>query len=148
MLVAGAVGCEHGLVGGRNGVAFASDLCGNSLEDLRGQTRVHEHRQLGLPKHIDKAGGYYFAHSINGLLTGSNQQVSNGRDPPCANPNLPGVPGRARSINNARIGDDDVETFTLSSCNGGTGRALRKERSHAGKDQQGNDCNAHQGPHL
>ncbi len=55
MVVAAAVGRDHRLIQRCGGIAFAGDLGGDSLKDLRRHFRLDQHRQFRLAQHVDEA---------------------------------------------------------------------------------------------
>src|SRR5205085_3452905 len=97
------------VVHGRDGFAFAGNLGGDALIDFRRQARVDENRQLGLAKHVDKAGSDHLAASVKGAPTGSGGEVADGRDFSASNANVTREPGGACAIDDSAMGNDDVE---------------------------------------
>ncbi len=92
----------------RCGAAFAGDLGGDALKDFRWQARIDENSELGLAEHVDESGSDNHAVSIDGARALSGGEIADSGDPAITNPDVAGIPGGARAVNDAAVGDDDV----------------------------------------
>ncbi len=73
--------------------AFAGDLGGDALIDLRRQVRVHQDGQFRLAQHVDESGRDHHAVRIDGALRGRAFQVADGGDLAGANGDIAAYQG-------------------------------------------------------
>ena len=74
-------------------LAFAGDLRGDALEDLRRHLRVDEQGELGLPEHVDEARRDDPAGRIDAPLRGGLIEPADGGDAAAADADIRRVPG-------------------------------------------------------
>ena len=118
MVVAVAVGRDHRLIQRRGGVAFAGDLGGDSLKDLRRHLWLDQHRQFRLAQHVDEARRDDLAMGIDRLFARGSFQIANRRDVPRTDANVGRIPRRAGAIHHMPVHDHDVERLGRSGSRG------------------------------
>ena len=109
MIVLLLIGTENGVVQRGDGFALAGDFRGDPLENLRRQAGVDKDGVLRLSEHVDETGSNNHAACIDGASTSSGAEISNGGNLSAANSDIAHIPRRARAIDDAAVGDDDIE---------------------------------------
>ena len=100
---------DHPIIDRGNGCSFARNLGRHALSDLAGGAVVDEHAELGLTQHIDEARGH---DEVGGVDAGPGRccaQIADRFDPVALNPDVAAKPGGAGAVDDASVGDDDVE---------------------------------------
>ena len=109
VLVTLLVGSDDGVILRRDRAAFASNLRGDALVNLRRQSGFDEDGQLRLAQHVDEARSHDHAAGVDGSIPWSSSKIPNGRNFSGANPDVARIPRRSGAIDDVAICDDDVE---------------------------------------
>ena len=70
--------------------------------------RIDQDGQLGLPQHVDEAGGHHHPVRVDGSLGGGARQIADRRNAAVTNADVAGVPGRTGAVDDAAVADDGV----------------------------------------
>ena len=114
VLVGGAVSLDDGIIQRRCRIAFAGDLGGDALVNLRGQSGIDQDRHLGLAQHVDETRGNHLALSVDGPRSRRGAQIADGGNFPVANSDVTRIPRRSGAIDDVAVGDDQVELWRRS----------------------------------
>ncbi len=99
---------DHPIVDRRNRCAFAGDLGRDALGDLARHAVVDEDVELRLAQQVDEAGGDNQAGGVDPLTRLRVLQVADGGDAVAADRDIGAKPRRARAIDDAAVGEDEV----------------------------------------
>ena len=77
---------------------------------------------------INEAGGNHLAVRIDSARASAGGKVADLRDLSSANADIARIPGRARPVDNAPIGDNDVEGNGLGGCVGHDQQGQKKRQ--------------------
>src|SRR5208283_5408746 len=102
--------------------AFSRDLGGDALINIRRQARIDEDCRFRLAQHIDEAGSDDFALGVNRKLARGRREIADGGDTAVADSDVAGIPGRARTVHDVSVGDDEVEDWV-----GGKGKSRENQ---------------------
>src|SRR5207244_1762045 len=99
---------EQACVRRRDGAPLAGDLGGDALADLRLDPGVDQDVPLRLAEQVDEAGGDHAAPHVDAARRARLCQIADGGDAVPADPDVGPEPGRARPIDHATAGEDQV----------------------------------------
>src|SRR5689334_10310274 len=99
--------------------------------------RVDQDRELGLAKHVNEARRNDHAVRVNGAFGLRRAQKADGGNFAVANADVARVPGRAGTVNDVAVADDQVE-------GGGRGAGGEKTEDSESSDQQRSKMSGHE----
>lgn len=103
------IGAKNGVVQRGDGFALAGDFRGYPLENLRRQAGVDKDGVLRLSEHVDETGSNNHVARIDGASAWCGVEIADEGNLPVANSDIARIPGRAGAIDDAAVGDDDIE---------------------------------------
>jgi len=106
---AAAVGGDQLLVEWRDRAAFARDLGGDALKDLRRQMRIDQNREFRLAQHIDKARSNDETLRVNHAAALRIGERADLRDAPVGDADVAGIPWRASAVDNVAVANDEIK---------------------------------------
>src|SRR5207302_6211573 len=96
--------------------SFTRDLGGDALAHLRFEMRILKDGVLRLPEEVDEAWGDDVVVRIDRVRSGDVREIADGDDRVAAHADVAAIPRRAGAVDDASVGDFQIEHGFGSGC--------------------------------